>query len=185
MDLAHVKIDLTFFASVTFSLFISRGWRFIDCVRKIWKNKFCESIESRVLTRREESVDHFVNKKRIRLNQDSNRATQCLILDDLKIIFSINNWMKRLCMCFAWANADEIIIDLSDVRSWRSLWPMFYVHELRIARENNQIRDVSNLQHNSTELLSSRSTAIVLDTYVFDTVEKHPYRRLPIWYIYF
>lgn len=64
---------------------------------------------------------------------------------------------------------------------------MYVVHELRITRESNLIRDVSSLQHNSTESLSSRSTAILLDMYLrFRYVEK--YRDIDgstSWYIYF
>lgn len=62
-------------------------------------------------------------------------------------------------MCFAWANADEIIIDLSDMILTES---MTYVHELRIALEYNLIRDV---YFKLTTILWS-SIVIILDTYV-------------------
>lgn len=68
------------------------------------------------------------------------------------------------CMYFAWANADEIIIDLSGVILTAS---MTRAHELRIAREYNLIRDVFQAYNNSTEILSSCSTTTVLDILTF------------------
>lgn len=87
-------------------------------------------------------------------------------------------------MCFAWANADEIIIDLSGMILTES---MTYVHELRITLEYNLIRDV---YFKLTTILQSSiftfSIEIIIDTYVFNTsFVDHLYRRLPFSYIYF